>query len=115
MGGDGSRTVTRDGQEVSLDDVVLGHWWGWLLGFVAMVAFWGLVIWGLWYFLTSLGRRPEPPSFGGEPADPKRILDERLARGEIDTDEYQRLLDLIRGQWTSSSSGPPPVGAAGPR
>lgn len=91
------------------------HWWGWLLGFVAMAAFWGLIIWGAWYFLTSIGRRPEPPATRGEPADPKRILDERLARGEIDTDEYQRLLGLIRGPGLSSSSGSPPVGATGPR
>lgn len=90
------------------------HWWGWLLGFAAMVAFWGLVIWGMWYFLTAVARRPQqaPPAEG---PDAKRTLDERLARGEIDADEYQHLLTLIRGQGPSSSYGPPPVGAAGPR
>lgn len=91
------------------------HWWGWLLGFVAMVAFWGLVIWGIWYFVTGITRRPhqpyEPPQQG--PDDAKRILDERLARGEIDTEEYRRLLALIRGEPTSRSDRRPPVGAGG--
>ena len=30
------------------------------------------------------------------PADPQAILDERLARGEIDESEYRRLQSLIR-------------------
>ena len=86
------------------------HWWGWLLGFVAMVAFWGLVIWAIWYFLTGVTRResePAPP----DPGDAKRILDERLARGEIDVEEYHRLLGVIRGERSPSGGGQPPVGA----
>ena len=87
------------------------HWWGWLLGFVAMVAFWSLVVWAIWYFVTGLTRRSpeEPPQ---APGDAKRILDERLARGEIDTEEYQRLLSVIRGDRAPSGGGRPPVGAS---
>lgn len=71
------------------------HWWAWMLGFLGMVAFWGLVIWGLWYLVSGAPRsaarhQPTPP-----PA--KQVLDERLARGEIGEDEYRRLRDLITG------------------
>ncbi len=70
------------------------HWWGWLLGTVGMVAFWGIIIWAIWYFATAVTRRPEQTRGPGET---KAILDERLARGEIGAEEYRRLRDLIRG------------------
>ncbi len=72
------------------------HWWGWLLGFIGMVAFWGLIIYVGWYLVTSFTRSPAPGrQQSGPPA--KQILDERLARGEIDPDEYRRLRDLMTG------------------
>ena len=69
------------------------HWWEWLFGGIAMVAFWLLVGWGIWYLVTGLSRRPE--SEGHVSDEPKRILDERLARGEIDEATYRRLRDLM--------------------
>ncbi len=73
------------------------HWWGWLLGFVGMVAFWGLVVYAGWYLITAPSRsRPPAPGHPGFPPA-KHILDERLARGEIDVEEYRRLRDLITG------------------
>jgi putative membrane protein len=87
------------------------HWWVWLLGSVAMVVVWGVVIWAIWYFVTSVARRPEPPRDG----DPKRILDERLARGEIDVDEYRRLREVIRGDEVQAANGTALVKSGGPR
>jgi putative membrane protein len=56
---------------------------------LAMVAFWGLIIWGA----VTLGR-------GGthdvERRSPETILGERLARGEIDEEEYRRRLEALR-------------------
>lgn len=88
------------------------HWWGWLLGFFAMIAFWGLVVWGIWYAVTGHTRRYEQPE---QPVDVKRVLDERLARGAIGAEEYRRLLDLIRGGPTSDADRRPPVETPGPR
>ncbi|HZD65042.1 MAG TPA: SHOCT domain-containing protein [Acidimicrobiales bacterium] len=68
------------------------QWWGWLVGFLAMVLFWGAVIWGIWYLATGFGRRHRPEQRSG---GAKGILDERLARGEIDPEEYRRLRDLL--------------------
>lgn len=95
------------------------HWWGWLLGSVAMIAFWGLIIWGIWYLVAGITRRPDEPTrrepTRQEPGDAKRILDERLARGEIDADEYRRLLTVMRGDLSHGADGRPPVGARGQR
>ncbi len=88
------------------------HWWGWLLGFLGMVVFWGLIVWGIWYLVTGVTRPRHEQAVG--PSDPKHILDGRLARGEIDADEYRRLLGLMRGQDPSRADGRPPVGTAGP-
>jgi putative membrane protein len=84
------------------------HWWGWLLGAAAMVAFWSLLFWGIWYFVSGTTRRPDQEQ-GHRNAE--GILDERLARGEIDADEYRRLRDLLRGYDAAGGPGRTPVGA----
>jgi putative membrane protein len=84
------------------------HWWGWLLGFVVMVVFWAVVVWAIWYFVASLlGRQPRRDELGSA----QRILDERLARGEIDTEEYRRLRGVLRGEDQRVGAG---HGAGGP-
>ena len=71
-----------------------GHWPFWEAGlmWVGMIAFWGLLIWGIYALITGATRRPDRTGRGG---DAQRILGERLARGEIDANEYRRLSDLI--------------------
>lgn len=69
------------------------HWWGWLLGSFGMVVFWGLIIFGVWYAVTALARATRHHPHGDDGA--RDVLDRRLARGEIDPDEYRRLRDLI--------------------
>jgi putative membrane protein len=73
-----------------------------LTGVVVMVAFWGAIVWAIWYFVTKDAERPEP---GRHPDDAKRILDERLARGEIDAEEYERLRDLMRSDGSRAANG----------
>ena len=73
-------------------------WWQAGLMWVGMIAFWALLIWAVYAVVKSITTRDagQPEPSGGRPAaDPRRILDERLARGEIDTEEYRRLRDLI--------------------
>src|SRR5450755_1982862 len=71
-----------------------GHWVLWqaaLMG-VAMVVFWALVLWAVYYFVVIAQRETRRPG----PVDAaKTILDQRLARGEIDAEEYGRLRDLL--------------------
>lgn len=63
-------------------------WAGWLMMAVVMIAFWALVVMaGIALFrgtnrASRLDDRVAPP-------DPRGVLDERFARGEIDAEEYQ--------------------------
>jgi len=66
--------------------------WQAALMWIGMIAFWGLVIWAVYAMFAGATRRPDREHRG---SDARRILDERLARGEIDTAEYHRLRDLI--------------------
>jgi uncharacterized membrane protein len=71
-----------------------GHWAWWQGGlmWLGMIAFWGLLIWGVYALITNATRKPSTRD-GSD--DAVHILDRRLASGEIDAAEYQRLRDLI--------------------
>lgn len=92
-------------------------WGGWFVMAVMMVLFWGLVIAGIAALVHYLGgtRRHEHPAPSGpapqwgreqgreqergqgrEQARPEDLLAERFARGEIDEEEYQRRLAVLR-------------------
>lgn len=82
-----------------MHDVGVG-WW--LVMSIGMLAFWGVVIWGIVALVRGAptGRRQTDAEPNTErPAD---ILRRRLARGEISPEEYERLRDLLsadgRGQ-----------------
>ena len=70
---------------------------GWLIMALMMIAFWGGLIW----LVVSLLRHnttihhPPPPQPSARPS-PEDILHERLARGEIDAEEYRQRLDALR-------------------
>jgi putative membrane protein len=71
-------------------------WGGWLAMALIMIAFWGLVV----YAVVALFRGGAPSSRSGstdpaDPTDPRRILDERLARGDIQVEEYQSRKDAL--------------------
>lgn len=73
-----------------------GGWgWGsWLLMSLMMLVIVVLVAWGL----LLLWRASEAPAARTSPAPartPEAILAERLARGEIDAEEYRERLDAL--------------------
>jgi len=82
-----------------------GHWAWWQGGlmWLGMLVFWGLLIWAVYALITNLTRKPGTPQGSGDGA--RRILDQRLARGEIDAEEYQRLRDLIGAGHAASGAG----------
>ncbi|SHL45562.1 MULTISPECIES: SHOCT domain-containing protein [Streptomyces] len=102
-----------------------GAGWGWLAATVGMVLFWALVITvGILLFRALVrpgpsggggpGRRypgwhHEGPPPGASPTA-EQILAERYARGEIEDEEYQRRLAVLR----SSPGGPKQPDAPGP-
>lgn len=81
-------------------------WWQAGLMWLVMIAFWALLIWAVYALVTGVMRRGGGPGRGERPpGDVRRILDERLARGEIDTEEYQRLRDVLDGASGRSTAG----------
>lgn len=68
-------------------------WGGWLLMTFGMVAFWTLVVVAVIALVRVLreeGSRRPPAE-----VDPRRLLDERFARGEIDAEDYKARRELL--------------------
>jgi putative membrane protein len=74
------------------DDHMNGGWW-WVMGigWLLFLAFVGFVIYLLVRHHTNSG------GAGGGRSSAEEILAERLARGEIDADEYRHRRDALRG------------------
>ncbi|MEO7070590.1 MAG: SHOCT domain-containing protein [Nostocoides sp.] len=67
-----------------------------------MVVFWGvLVALVVWFMRTKRGDR----SSSGSPDRADVLLAERFARGEIDSEEFTRSRELLRGAGSSKVSG----------
>jgi putative membrane protein len=81
-------------------------WWQAGLMWLAMIAFWVFLVWAIYALVTGVMRRAgEPGHAGQQPGDARRILDERLACGEIDAQEYRRLREVIESGPDRSTAG----------
>ena len=79
--------------------------WGFALMSFSTVLFWILLIAGIVLLARYLGDRgPQAPNRSAGFRAAEQILAERLARGEIDEDEYRRRLAALRGQAGTESS-----------
>jgi uncharacterized membrane protein/Zn-dependent protease with chaperone function len=100
---------SESGKVVSMMMMDDGHWgWGsWLLTTGTTIVFWALVITAvvlLARYLLSLSQRPTSTRHAAGPSNAEQLLAERYARGEIDDDEYQRRLGLLRQNLASATS-----------
>jgi putative membrane protein len=68
--------------------------WQLCVMWLGMIAFWALVAWAVYALVRGATRGSGGPT-GQPPTDARHILDARLARGEIEVDEYQRLRDAM--------------------
>ena len=71
--------------------------WGWLLMTLGMLGFWALV--AVSHGRPAAAPRPARPAAAAGPAATARaeeILAQRLARGEIDPDEYRQRLQTLQ-------------------
>ena len=71
--------------------------WGWLLMTLGLLGFWTLVA----VIAVALLRRPGQPHQQPQPdqqprLNPEEVLAERLARGELDPDEYRQHLQTLQ-------------------
>ncbi|MFD5620396.1 SHOCT domain-containing protein [Streptomyces yangpuensis] len=71
--------------------------WGWFAMTASMILFWALIITAA-ALLSKALNRPYEHIHAPVPAapTPEQILAQRLARGEVDEDEYQRRLAVLR-------------------
>ncbi|MDQ3157546.1 MAG: SHOCT domain-containing protein [Actinomycetota bacterium] len=65
-------------------------WGGWIAMTLMMTAFWVFVA-----VIVVLAIRASQADPGTGSADPRQILDARLARGEIDLEEYRARRDAL--------------------
>lgn len=72
---------------------MMGYGFG--FGGILMLAFWVFVIAGIVWLVLTLSRSQAPVGDGRSIA--LRILEERLARGEIEADEFKTRRALIDG------------------
>ena len=66
----------------------------WLVGAVFMVF---CMVMMAWMMSGMMGHGHSGHGSRTRRDDPERTLADRLARGEIDVEEYRRLLDIVRG------------------
>ena len=72
---------------------------GWLLMVFVMISIWAIAIWLLFSFQRRNSNSthqapPPPPQTTGQ--SPEDILHERLARGDIDADEYRQRHEALQ-------------------
>lgn len=71
-------------------------WGWWLVMTVGMVAFWGLVIYGVVWLVRGAGATASPKAESTGPLEPPLlVLKRRLAAGEITVEEYEALRAVL--------------------
>lgn len=73
--------------------------WGMLFMTFSTLTIVGLVVGGIVFAVRQTGNRTQSTP---QHADPRGILAERFARGEIDEEEYQRRLGTLRNGQTTA-------------
>jgi putative membrane protein len=81
--------------------------WGWLLMTLGMLGFWALVA----VVALALLRRPGQPDQQRQPDQQpppgaQELLAQRLARGELDPDEYRQRLQTLQETTQEATSRP---------
>ena len=73
-------------------------WWQAGLMWFALLVFLALLIWVVYALVTGIiGKPGQAGRDTPQPGSARRILDERLARGEIQPEEYRRLREALDG------------------
>jgi len=70
-------------------------WVGLLLMSLGMVAFWALVIIAIMALLPGVRGDGTDRSQAPEPEEALRVLDERLARGQLDAQDYRARREML--------------------
>lgn len=77
-----------------------GHWGAWVMMTLMMVAFWALVVLAVIALFRNTGSSRAADH--RDVTDPLRLLDERLARGDIELADYEARRTALRGRGPTS-------------
>ncbi|MGD9889736.1 MAG: SHOCT domain-containing protein [Dehalococcoidia bacterium] len=71
----------------------MGDGWGWwmVMGWLWMIAFWGLIIWAILNFASRFGARERAVPSQAAEASAVEILKRRYARGELNDEEFEEM------------------------
>jgi putative membrane protein len=87
-----------------MDGMMNGGSWLWML---LPLLFWGgllaFAVWALMRIFPNRGVNDETSSHGGDSAE--EILQKRFARGEIDAEEYERSLEVLKDRENATKGG----------
>jgi putative membrane protein len=67
--------------------------WGWwmVMGWLWMIAFWGLIIWAILTLVSRFGGRDRSVPSQAAEASAVEILERRYARGELSHEEFEEM------------------------
>jgi putative membrane protein len=71
-------------------------WGGWIWMMLLMVVFWGLVIVAVVALFRGTRNSGTPNGTAWREPDPLELLDNRFARGEIDSEEYHSRREALQ-------------------
>lgn len=78
---------------------MMGYDWGmWGFGWIAMLLFWVVVLGGFVWLVLALSRQGDRPAPGETRRTAVQMLEERLARLEIDVQEFEDRKAAIQGK-----------------
>ena len=72
--------------------------WGagmWIVMAISMLIFWAIVVFGVVALVRHFGHTHDEPTTG-KSVGPEAILRERLARGDIDEEDFRQKLTVLR-------------------
>jgi len=89
-----------------------GFGWGWLmmsLGTILWIAILVVLVWALIRWLNTRTSTPAPPPSSGVQSGPTalELLQQRYARGEIDTATYEQMRERLEATPTYQSGNQP--------
>ncbi len=86
-----------------MDGMMGGGGWLWLL---LPLLFWGgLLAFAAWAVLRIFPNRRDDRGSGANEESAEEILRKRLARGEIDAEDYERSLEVLKGERSATKGG----------
>lgn len=87
-----------------MDGMMNGGGWPWML---LLILFWGgLIALAVWALIRIFPNRGGSDGTSGNREDnAEEILQKRFARGEIDTEEYERSLEVLKNRENTMKGG----------